>query len=127
MIELTELFNENVNLIGPQENIHEYFKSKHILLHFALQEGLPNVVIEAMANGCIPVVRRLPGIEGFLIEDKKNGFLFDTVDEAIEIILNIKNDNYDLEEIAACARSTIGSRFSMKNTAKVLVRSLHRV
>ena len=111
-------------IVGPNENIGSFYENNDVLLHFALQEGLPNVVIEAMAHGCIPVVRRLPGIEGILIKHEINGFLFDSLHHAKEIISNIEGNKYDLRAISQAASLTIERSFSMRETAATIIKFL---
>lgn len=114
-------------LVGPRTDVERFYQECDIFLHFASQEGLPNVVIEAMNFGCVPVVKRLPGIEGYLIEHGINGFLFDSVEDAQQIVSNIENNKYNLEKISLNAINTIKEKFSMSRTSLLILEKLGNV
>lgn len=125
MFEMRSKLLDRAKVIGPAESVSLHFAENDIFLHFALKEGLPNVVIEAMAHGCVSLVRRLPGIEGYLIEHGINGFLFDTIDDAIEIIKGLETNSYNLDEISHQAKRTIQQNFSINLTSKKLLNELY--
>ncbi len=68
---------DNVSVLGWQDNTYvmsEFLKSD-IVIFPSLSEGLPNVLVEALVCGCIPVAfEDVSGVED-LIENGLNGFL----------------------------------------------------
>ncbi len=62
--------------LSQKEVMDELFDSRIILL-FSENEGMPNVILEGMANGCIPIVSSMKNIASFIIDDKIDGFITD--------------------------------------------------
>jgi len=63
------------------------FKKSKALLFFSDKEGMPNVVLEAMANNCVPITSEMDGVIKEIFEDKKQGFILDDSFERIDIRL----------------------------------------
>ena len=58
-----------------EKEVFEVFSRSHVLVLTSDFEGLPQVVIEAMGVGVVPVVTQLPGSTDSLINAGKTGFL----------------------------------------------------
>jgi len=74
-------------------------------------EAWGRVITEAMACG-LPVVCHNRGGYAEIIEDGRNGFLFDTQQEALEILLKLKEDPELRERVGKEARRTAEELFS---------------
>lgn len=61
-------------LISKEETQKILNKSK-ALLFFSSKEGLPNVVLEAMSNNCVPLVSELDGVSAEIFDDGRHGFI----------------------------------------------------
>lgn len=87
---------EYVIFKGQCNDVDKYmFDSKCFVLP-SLNEGLGRVVIEAMFNGC-PVIVRNSGGPTEYIEDKINGFKFNTTEELTNLLNEVAtNDNLDI-------------------------------
>ena len=71
----------------------------------------PRVISEAMACG-LPVVCHNSGVYDEIIDHGQNGFLFDTQQQALEILLRLKEDPALRESISKAARETVEQLFS---------------
>lgn len=60
--------------LSREETCSIYNKSK-ALLFFPLKEGMPNVVIEAMAHNCVPVVSEADGVMAEMFQNGKEGII----------------------------------------------------
>jgi glycosyltransferase involved in cell wall biosynthesis len=73
----------NVSFAGrlTTPEVHAYLARAQVLVHPSLQEGQPNVILEAMAHGVPVIATRVGGIPD-LIEEGGTGFLVDPGDTA---------------------------------------------
>ena len=87
-----ELINKNnlqdrvifTGRVSKQET-QKIFKKSKALLFFSSKEGMPNVVLEAMANNCVPITSKLDGVIKEIFDDKKEGFILDDNFEKVDI------------------------------------------
>ncbi|MBV6396432.1 MAG: N-acetyl-alpha-D-glucosaminyl L-malate synthase [Anaerolineales bacterium] len=68
---------DRVRLAGMQENVRDYYWAADILVLPSRQEGMSNVMMEAMGCG-LPVLASATGGALDVIVDGKNGWLFET-------------------------------------------------
>ena len=62
--------------VPEQKGLYETYRQHHVLLlTSSYGEGLGLVLLEAQANGCVPVASRLEGVFDFTIEDGVTGLL----------------------------------------------------
>ncbi len=67
---------ERIELIGFCQDTRAFLESLDIFVLSSRREGLPNVVLEAMAVGAAVIATRCGGIER-LVEDRTNGLVID--------------------------------------------------
>ncbi|TWT89744.1 putative glycosyltransferase EpsD [Pseudobythopirellula maris] len=102
-----------VHLLGRLQDVTPFFESLDAFVLSSLREGLPNVVLEAMALGAPVVSTRVAGVPK-LIDDDRHGLLVDIGDtdglaQAIGALLTDKPRSDRLRE---AARRRIESDFS---------------
>ncbi len=87
---------ENVILIPPVTNhkLVDYYNKTKIFMLLSYEEGLPKVLLEAMACGVIPITANNSGMKD-VITNGKNGYLVDIEnhDEIVRIIIELLNNN----------------------------------
>jgi GalNAc-alpha-(1->4)-GalNAc-alpha-(1->3)-diNAcBac-PP-undecaprenol alpha-1,4-N-acetyl-D-galactosaminyltransferase len=66
---------DNVELIGKQKDIFEWYAKSSIFVLSSKKEGFPNVLLEAMASGCAVVSFDCPHGPSEIIIHEKNGLL----------------------------------------------------
>ncbi|WP_088252732.1 glycosyltransferase [Fimbriiglobus ruber] len=105
--------SDRVILAGWQSDVRTYFEAMDVFALSSLREGLPNVLLEAMALEVPVVASRIAGIPR-LIQDGRNGFLVDAGDlPALTRSLYGLLTNPDLRDLfRQAARRTIDSRYS---------------
>jgi len=81
---------------GEIGDMNTWLRDKNYILSTAISEGSPNNVIEAMAKGIKPVIHNWAGSRNQFKE-----YVFDTVDEAVEMILPNSDYNTFLYRSAA--------------------------
>ncbi len=72
----------NIDFTGEVNSVKEYLAKADILLHVSRNEGIPNVVLEAMASK-VPVIATNAGGTGELIDDGENGYLCEVKDYTV--------------------------------------------
>lgn len=86
---------ERVFLEGQSNNLYDKLNESSIFILSSNYEGMPNVVMEAMALGNVVISTDCPcGGPKFLIQDRKNGFLFPVgdKDKLVEILNEVLNN-----------------------------------
>jgi glycosyltransferase involved in cell wall biosynthesis len=93
------------------EKMPELFRLSPIMVSLTVHDGIPNVLLEAMACGCFPVCGDLKSIREW-IEDGKNGSLVSPADpQAVAAaILRAANDSALRKNAAEINRRIIGNR-----------------
>ncbi len=103
--------NGRVRFHGAVQNakVLEAMADADVLLLPSAYEGLPMVLLEAMARGCVPVATRVRSGVGDLIEDGRNGFLFDVgeIERAVECLDRLSRTPALRERLALAAMETI--------------------
>ncbi len=84
-------------------------------------EGLPNVILEAMAAGCPVVATRIAGVPE-VIQNRTNGFLVDSEDATAlaSIVSQLLSGPALAARIGAAGRVTVENRFSCEKMARTL-------
>ena len=87
-----------VKFVGHVTDIEQTYASHDALVHVSLQEGLPNVVVEAMASGLPLVTSRVSDLPQ-IVKEAQNGFLCNAQDpqsiaEALDKMLLVTASQY---------------------------------
>lgn len=85
----------------------------------ACLEASGRVITEAMACG-LPVVAHARGGYAEIIDHGRNGFLFDTQQEALELLLRLKQDPTLRASVGKAARATAEKMFSPARRSEVI-------
>ena len=103
----SELLGSRFELLGPKENINEYFQSSDLCLFNSTAEGLPNSMLEAMACGIGVVSNPISGLEGYLLQHKKNCLVYSKISDLNNVIKIFYNDQELRRSIEVNASKTI--------------------
>ena len=104
---------ERAKLIGFRSDIHELFSAMDGFLLSSLREGIPNVVLEAMAMEVPLVCTKVAGVPN-VIDDEKEGLLVDcgSADAIIPALTRLVTDAELRSRLVAQARQRVESRHS---------------
>lgn len=113
-------FGDRVFFVPPTPRIEDYYRAADILVMPSIREGMPNVVLEAMACGLPVVASRLPGSTTTIIEDGRNGTLVSVGDVAgfTVAIARLLQDEAFRASLGAAARATIEERYRIEQVAE---------
>jgi len=105
---------ESVKFTGEVGNVNEYLQTGDCFVLPSSAEGLPNALLEAMATGLPVVATKIGGVEE-VIENKKNGFLFEpgSVDQLAKGILTLLSQSELAHKLGQQARRTIEENYTI--------------
>ncbi|HEY1190684.1 MAG TPA: glycosyltransferase [Gemmata sp.] len=114
---------DRVRLAGWQADVRGYFEAMDVFALSSLREGLPNVLLEAMALDVPVVSTRVNGVPR-LVQDGRNGFLVSPGDlEGLTTALGGLLKNEGLRELFRTAgRRTVETRYSFATRMQRLKR-----
>jgi glycosyltransferase involved in cell wall biosynthesis len=115
-----EITRENKVFLGFRSDIYSIYQLLDCLILPSFSEGLPNVVMESMAQG-VPVIGSSVGGVKQLIENGKSGFLVPpgSVEQLAKQIIYLRNHPKSATRMGEFAKSTIDDGF---NWDKILIK-----
>ncbi len=104
----------DVTFTGRRPDVQDYVRASDLFLFAPRKEGMPNVLLEAMAGGLPSVVSRISGIED-VIDSGVNGYVFDLdqEDRFVQAAADLMKDGVLRSVIGAKARRDIRKRYSL--------------
>ena len=117
--------SDHVHLLGsiPNRNVMEEMARSHVFLFTSdRNEGWGVVLNEAMGQGCCPIVSNMVGAAPYLIDNKKNGLLFESgnLDALVENMKYLLDHPDDCQQMAKQAYQSISTLWSPQTAAKRL-------
>ena len=105
-------------MVEQTPTIEQFYRAADVLIFPSTREGLPNVVLEAMASGLPCVVSRLPGVTDSLVTDGVDGMLVEPGDRAGfgDALREVLTDPAKRARLGAAARLT-AARYSLASIA----------
>lgn len=105
--------SDRVRLLGFQNDLRSLYEAMDLFVLSSRREGLPNVVLEAMALEAPVVATRVAGVPR-LIENEQNGLLVDLNDRRAltDTIVRALRDEELRRRMAIAGRTTIEKKFS---------------
>jgi glycosyltransferase involved in cell wall biosynthesis len=106
---------DRIRLIGFQSDTRPFFEAMDIFALSSLREGLPNVVLEAMAMEVAVVATRIAGVPR-LVEHEENGMLVDVRDaeQLASTLARLAADGRLRARLGKAGRRTVESRYSFE-------------
>ena len=103
------------------EAARERLRGLDVLVHFSRWEGLPNVVLEAMAAGVPVVASDVPGNRD-AVTDGETGLIAKDEVALLEKTLELVDDPARRKRMGEAARERVARRFSPRRTVEILER-----
>jgi len=112
-----------VNFVEETLYVDEYMKIADTFILPSIREGLPNVLLEAMACALPCIVSELPGVTDWLIDDGVNGVLFRSDDpDVLAAKIGFLFSEHGLrQKMGSAARHLIESNFASELTAQKML------
>lgn len=113
--------SSRVQLVGWQSDVKRWFEAMDVFALSSRREGLPNVLLEAMALGVPCVATRIAGIPR-LIADGESGRLIppDDLPALVAALREVLTNETTRERFRHAGRATIEARYSFATRMKTL-------
>ena len=115
---------DKVRFVGEVDNVNEYLQAADCFVHFSRQEGLPNVLLEAMSTGLVAFVSDISGVNGMVTFHLKNSIIIQDPSEILKYLFEIDVGLIDGAQIGTNARNLIECDFSIETTVRNIVDNL---
>ncbi|MEA3409523.1 MAG: glycosyltransferase, partial [Candidatus Eisenbacteria bacterium] len=104
---------ESVRLLGVRDDVPDLLRAMDVFILTSLWEGLPRVVLQALATGLPVVAYNTAGIAEAVVQER-NGFLVarGAVDETVELLDRLINDPIARAEMGRTAADDFDPAFS---------------
>ncbi len=111
-----------VRFAGHVEDVRSLLGITDILCHPSLVEGIPNAIVEAMAEGVAVVATPVGGVPEIIVH-KQNGLLVQVQDvvEIADAVIELLLDNSLRNELGSQARQFITQHFDFNKNMQLLV------
>lgn len=124
----TSSLSKHATILGSVERPEEWLTRSSIFVLPSESEGLPNVLLEAMAAGAVPVVSDLPSLHE-VVDDRRNGVVVrERSPQAwAEAIRSLLREEGAIETMSRAARATVQSRYDLENVARSYLELFRRI
>lgn len=112
--------SDRVVFVESTDCIEDYYAAADIFALPTAREGLPNVLLEAMATGVPPVITRLEGVTDWIVDSGVTGELVPSPDSAAfagalaPLVMSLERR----QALGAAARAHVVDRFNIADTAQ---------
>jgi glycosyltransferase involved in cell wall biosynthesis len=108
-------------MINDKVILNNKYQAAHFIILLSSTEGMPLVVLEAMQNGCIPIVTEVGDLplvinheNGFLIKNNNNSVIEETFDALVGIS---KMPIAELQTLSKTGTEMVANKYSMQKFA----------
>jgi glycosyltransferase involved in cell wall biosynthesis len=111
--------SDRIVFVESTDRIEDYYRSADIFALPTVREGLPNVLLEAMASGLPAVITRLDGVTDWIVNPGVTGELVASADSAAfaAALAPLLTSPERREAFGAAARADVSARFDIARTA----------
>lgn len=113
---LVRVGSKRIQLMGPvsSDTIQDKLSEGQVFLLLSEYEGLPIALMEAMAVGLVPIVRRIRSGIDELVVNGENSFIFDDDSEVLPLIERLNRDPELWNRLSCEARNHIERLYSLE-------------
>lgn len=122
---VNEHLNNCVRIVVDKNDVSSYFKWCDIFIHPSDTEGLPRVVMEAMACKKVVIANAVGGVTDYILHGF-TGFLtrHNNVDDYVEYIMMLHDNKHLIEKISTNAYNLVETCFTEKQQIEQMNKAL---
>jgi len=113
--------NVEIHFLGTLDHnvlLEKYREYKFYILYSKF-EGHPKTLLEAMSQGCVPLVLKNQNVME-VVDHKVNGVILENEKESLnKWIMNLNEDNFEFQRLSMNARSLVVNTFSLEKSLNV--------
>ena len=111
---------DQIVFVEAEDHIEHYFRAADVFALPTAREGLPNVLLEAMASAVPPVITRLDGVTDWIVEPGVTGELVPSIDDKAfaDALQKLLTSPERREAMGKAAREHVAANFSIAATAQ---------
>lgn len=107
---------KNIKFVGHSNEVENYYKISKIFLMTSVWEGLPMTLLEALANGCVPLAYENFAAIHDIIESKFNGYIIpNNNDDFINTLSDLMYDQKKLMLLSKNSELGNSQKFNIGN------------
>jgi glycosyltransferase involved in cell wall biosynthesis len=112
---------DRIHMLGFRSDIKDLYEAMDVFALSSWREGLPNVLLEAMALKVPIVATRVAGVPR-LIQDRENGLLLEpgNVTDLVQALTQVLTDDGLRERLRQAGRRTVESRYSFRRRTQTI-------
>lgn len=122
--------DDRVSMLGytSPDDLIALYQHSHILFFPSAYEGLPNVLLESQAYGCVPIATRLDAITDYVVRDGITGCLvpLDDSEAFVNAVETICNDPSKAKAMSLAATTWVRENFSHELESRRFLELIHQ-
>jgi glycosyltransferase involved in cell wall biosynthesis len=114
---------------GKVDDVREYYKIAHAIIHPTFHEGMSNVLLEASSSGRPVIASNIPGCLE-IIDEGKSGFTFEvknqiSLNNAIDNFINLSYE--EMKQMGLNAREKVIAEFDRKKIVNIYIEKIKNI
>jgi glycosyltransferase involved in cell wall biosynthesis len=111
---------DRIVFVETADHIEHFYRAADVFALPTAREGLPNVLLEAMASAVPPVITRLEGVTDWIVTPGVTGELVPAIDSKAfaDAIAGLLTSRERRDAMGAAARAHVAANFGMATTAQ---------
>jgi glycosyltransferase involved in cell wall biosynthesis len=129
--EMTELkalgekeLRDKIFFTGAVSNIHKYMQIADLMVFNSENEGMPNVILEAMATGLPILCKEISGVTNYIVQHNYNAIVYKSDAEINRHIINLSINLSKRQELSLNARNFALQNLSFNKVVPQLIELL---
>jgi glycosyltransferase involved in cell wall biosynthesis len=117
------LLKNKILFIGECNNVEDYYKIADLFILNSKKEGMPNVLLEAMASSLPVIVTSLPGVVYYITKNNENALVIDENNSLYDYLDLFFRDNIIFNKLGINARQLMVIKYNFSVVTKNIIKT----